>query len=404
MDHVEELGADFFADPHATYRRWRDRGTVHQYRMPSGSPCWVITGYAASRAAMTDPRLAKSAASYDELIGRPSTPFGADGSYLIANMLFADPPDHTRLRKLVNAAFTAHTVRALRPRVEQITAALLDRMAEYHDVDVDLIEVFAAPLPIAVISELLGVPLADRERFRVWVNAWISVGSVVNADQAADAVTAARSMTEYLTGLVRATRESPRDDLLSALVRARDDRDQLSERELIAMAFLLLVAGFETTVNLIGNSMFALLRHPDQLAALRRDPSLVPGAVEEFLRYDGPVNHATFRYATEPVVVDGTEIPTGGLVSIALPAANRDPDRFPSPDRLDVSRDAGGHLAFGYGIHYCVGATLARLEAEIAFTQLLDRFPNLTLAVPADQIPWQASVRKRGLTTLPVRL
>jgi cytochrome P450 len=211
-------------------------------------------------------------------------------------------------------------------------------------------------------------------------------------------------MTEYLTDLVRATREHPGDDLLSALVRARDDRDQLSERELISMAFLLLVAGFETTVNLIGNSVYALLCHPDQLRALRSDPTLVPGAVEEFLRYDGPVNHATFRYATEPVVFDGTEIPIGGLVAVALPAANRDPRRFPCPDSLDVARDAGGHIAFGYGIHYCVGASLARLEAEIAFTQLLDRFPHLALAVPAEEVHWQPSVRKRGLTTLPVRL
>ncbi|HEX4725588.1 MAG TPA: cytochrome P450 [Pseudonocardiaceae bacterium] len=402
MDHVEELGADFFADPHATYRRWRDRGAVHEYRMPSGTRCWVITGYSECRTALADPRLAKSAAAFDELTGKQTTPFGTDGANLITNMLFSDPPDHTRLRKLVNAAFTAHTVRALRPRVEEITSGLLDRMAEQEQVD--LVDAFAAPLPIAVISELLGVPLADRGRFRAWVNSWISVGSVTSADEDDEAVEAARAMTEYLTDLVRTTRERPGTDLLSALVRARDDGDKLSERELISMAFLLLVAGFETTINLIGNSVYALLCHPDQLLALRRDPSLVPAAVEEFLRYDGPVNHATFRYATEPVVFDGIEIPTGGLVSIALPAANRDPERFAHPDRLDVSRDAGGHIAFGYGIHFCVGAPLARLEAEIAFTQLLARFPNLGPAVPLERMRWQPSVRKRGLTALPVRL
>jgi cytochrome P450 len=395
-ERVEQLDGDFFADPYRYYRQWSERGSVHQVRLPAGTTEWVITGYAAGRAALADPRLRKGVAGADELLARHTgTPMSAGGRLLTTHMLGADPPDHTRLRRLVNKAFTARRVAALRPRVEEITAGLLDAMAGRDEVD--LIASFAEPLPITVICELLGVRFADRDEFRGWTKTLLT--STNSRDTRA---LAAAEMARYLAGLVQAKRDEPTDDLLGALVQARDADDQLSETELVSTAFLLLVAGHETTVNLIGNGALALLRNPAQLRALQADPARVPAAVEEFLRYDSPVNVATLRYTEEPVVIDGVEIPAGQFVHVAIGSANRDPARFAEPDRLDVERTSNGHVAFGHGIHHCVGAALARLEGEIAFTGLLQRFPRLELA--AEDLEWQPSMRVRGLVSLPVRL
>jgi len=312
-------------------------------------------------------------------------------------MLNLDPPDHERLRKLVNKAFTARRVSELRPRITAITAGLLDDMSTRREVD--LLASFAFPLPITVICELLGVPVADRDQFRAW-SATIVADTVSPEVFQADA----GAMVRYFQTLLAARRREPADDLLSALISARDEGDHLSENELLSMAFLLLVAGHETTVNLIASGTLALLLNPGELARLRADPSLLGSAVEELLRYVNPVNNATFRFAAEPVEIGGVPIGPNEVVFVSLSGANRDPARHTDPDRLDLGRDCGGHVAFGHGIHYCLGAPLARLEAEIAFRGLLERFGSMTLAVPADELRWRPSTLIHGLESLPVRL
>ncbi|MFJ1762439.1 cytochrome P450 [Amycolatopsis sp. NPDC088138] len=344
-------------------------GPVYRTTSPRG---WVVTGYAEARAALSDPRLRKAGANA-RWAGRPA----GRGSH----MLDADPPDHTRLRKLVNQAFTARAVEALRPRIEEITAALLDDLAR-HD-EVDLLAAFAVPLPITVIGELLGVEPGARAEFHRLSRDLGDPG-----------------LRTFLGELVRAKRARPADDVLSRLVLAHDRDDRLSDTELVATAFLLLFAGYETTVHLIGNGVYALLRNPDQFDALRADPALVPAAVEEFLRFGGPVGFATLRYTGEPVELGGVRIPADEFVHVALGAANRDPARFADPGRLDLARHPAGHVGFGHGIHHCVGAPLARLEAQIAFTQLVRRFPRLSLA---GDVRWQDGIRIHGLVELPVR-
>ncbi|MGW5316113.1 cytochrome P450 family protein [Nocardia thailandica] len=395
---VHELGADFFADPYAAYRRWRASGPVHRVRFPDGTIRWVVIGYAEVRAAFVDPRLGKDITAINALVlAERGTPLmDPQSAALLGNMLNMDPPGHTRLRALITAAFTPRRVAALRPA---ITALAQDLVAALDpDAETDLLAAYAEPLPIAVICALLGVPAPDRDDFRAWTRAMVAV-----AGREQERAAAAGAMAAYLADLVREKTVRPGEDLLSGLVRAEADGDRLTPPELVAMAFLLLVAGHETTVNLIANGLHALLGDPPALAALCADPAGIPAAIEEFLRYDGPVNMATMRYAIEPLTLGGTEIPAGDLVYLAPAAADRDPDRFPDPDRLDLSREPTGHLAFGHGIHFCVGAPLARLEAEIAFTTLLARFPDMRLA--GTRAPGrQASTLIRGLDTLPVRL
>ncbi len=390
----EPFSPEFNTNPHPTYAVLRDHSPVQRVTLPSGLPVWLITRYEDVRAMLADPRLSK------DVQRLPS-----HGQYLAAtadvrdvisrHMLNADPPDHTRLRKLVNKAFTPRRVEELRPRVQQITDELLDRMAPLDRAD--LIEEFAFPMPVTVICELLGVPVEDRDEFRVWSN------TIIEGLGAGERfATAAEAMYEYLRDLVEAKRRSPGDDMLSDLVAVREEGDRLSEGELTSMAFLLLVAGHETTVNLIGNGVYLLLTHPDQLALLRSDPGLLPRAVEEFLRYEGPVETSTLRFTTEPVEVGGVTIPAGEVVLVALASANRDPRRFADADRLDITRADSQHLAFGHGIHFCLGAPLARLEGQVAIGELLARFPDLALAVPPEELAWRPGTLIRGLRELPV--
>ncbi|MGF6883653.1 cytochrome P450 [Nocardia sp. GAS34] len=399
---IDELGDDFFADPHVYYARWRETGPVVRVRMPrNGVPAWVVIGYEEARAALADHRLLKGVAGMREVFERKNTQqfFANPGSFdLSVHMLNSDPPDHTRLRKLVNKAFTARAVNALRPRIQEITDALLDAM-EGSD-EVDLLQAFAVPLPVTVICELLGVPFEDRERFQRWTK--LLLGGAEATEE--EVGTAAADMSLYLRDLVEGKRAEPGEDLLSGLVLASDEDDRLSEQELVSMAFLLLVAGHETTVNLIANGTRALLFNPAQLRALREDPSSTPAAVEEFLRHDGPVGWSTFRYTGEPVRIAGIDIPEGEFVLVALGAANRDPARFADPENLDLAGETAGHLAFGHGIHYCVGAPLARLEADIAFRGLVQRFPDMSMTPEAATVAWQPSTLIHGMTEFPVRL
>ncbi|MER6347322.1 cytochrome P450 family protein [Streptomyces sp. NPDC001595] len=395
MDVVDlaALGESFTRDPYPVYARLRAQGPVHRIRMPEGGArAWLVVGYEAGRAALADSRLTK-----DWSRASPELPLGAVSSG--PHMLRSDPPDHTRLRKLVAREFTARRVEELAPRVQKTTDALLDRMLAAPDGRADLVEALSFPLPISVICELLGVPDLDRESFRTWSN------DALGATEPENRKAAAAAMARYMTELVEDKRQHPGDDLLSALMHgSADDGDRLSREELIGMAWLLLVAGHETTVNLISNGVLALLTHPEQLAALRSDPSLIDNAVEEMLRYEGPVETPTYRFTVDPGTIGDTVVPGGGeLVLVAMADANRDPARFPSPDRFDISRDARGHVAFGHGIHYCLGAPLARLEARIAVRTLLERCADLTLDIHPAAITWRPGMMIRGPRSLPVR-
>src|SRR5580698_6711812 len=398
----QPLGDGYFQDPLSVFARMREQSPVTSVITPEGQRAWLITRYEDVRRALADPRLSKD---WRKLRSPGFVPDPSVG-FLMAHMLNADPPDHTRLRRLVQKAFTPGRVAALRPRIEAITGALLDAMAEgavaagdSPDGAIDLITAFAFPLPMTVICELLGIPDGDRDEFKTWSQVILSSTATFDEYRAAGG-----AMYAYFTALLADKRAAPADDLLSALITARDSGDSLDEPELLAMIFLLLVAGHETTVNLIATGTLALLTHPSEFARLRSDPSLLPSAVEELLRYANPLNHATDRYAPEPLDVGGVLIPAGEPVLVVTSSANRDPARFPDPDRLDLGRDASGHVAFGHGIHYCVGAPLARLEGEIAFGALLARFPGLSLAVEPAALRWRPSSLIHGLETLPVRL
>ncbi|MGH3164289.1 MAG: cytochrome P450 family protein [Trebonia sp.] len=390
------LDQEFYQDAHSVDARVRTEGPARPVLMPDGRPGWLVTSYSEARALLTDPRLSKDARGVAKVL--PPGLEGAFASPLMANMLFSDPPDHTRLRRLVSKAFTSRAIERLRPRIGQAADELLEALS--GGVPVDLIDGYALPLPVIVICDLLGVPASDRAAFREW-----TLGFVTDLlPDAEDKAVIGMRISEYLSALINAKRDNPGDDLLSGLAHVADEEDRLSQGEILSMAFLLLTAGFETTVNLIANGVLALVQHPDQLALVRSDPSLLPGAVEEFLRYESPVHVATERFTTEPVRVGETEIPAGQLVHISVLAANRDGARFTEPDRLDITRQPAGHLTFGHGIHHCIGAPLARLEAEIAIGRLLARFPGLALASDAGPLRWHDSTLMHGLRSLPVRL
>ncbi|KOV59324.1 hypothetical protein ADK64_33515 [Streptomyces sp. MMG1121] len=397
-DGAETVDGSFARDPHEVYRRWREEGGVRKVRFSGAAPLagWVVTGHAACRAALADPRLSKDGAT-EAYARHEGLPTGGPGGALTSHMLNSDPPRHTRLRRLVQQAFTQRRVAELRPRIEARVTALLDALDGTDEVD--LIARFALPLPLAVIFDLLGADPGGQGILRVR-------GHTVHGDggDGEVSVPTAEAMLDRLRALIDAKRAHPGDDLLSALIAARDHGDRLTEQEVTSMAFLLVIAGHQTTANLLANGLHALLAHPGRLAAVRADAALIPGLTEEVLRHDSPFALASLRYTTEPVTIAGTAIPAGEFVQIALLAANRDPDVFEDPDRFDPGRDASRHLAFGHGVHRCLGAPLARLQAEIAFGHVLRRFPGLRLADPQRAPQWQDNPRHRGLLTLPVRL
>jgi cytochrome P450 len=402
---VDLLAPDLLADPYAGFGRLRERGPVLRGHYLDGSPAWFVTRYDDVRTVLTDPRFVNdpesvtgagdTRASVMESIGVPVEYV----RYLIGTVLDTDPPDHTRLRRLVSGAFTARRVAELRPRVEAITAGLLDGLARAGD-PVDLVEAFAYPLPITVICELVGIDEADRPAWREWGRAIVAM----EPDRVGPAV---RSMVDHINGLVERRRYTPADDLLTALIRAHDDDgDRLSDAELVAMVLALVFAGHETTAHLIGNGTVALLTHPDQLDLLRADPDLWPAAVRELMRWCGPVQILRLRYAADDVELDGTMIRRGDAVQTVVVSANFDPRHYDDPQRLDVTRlvDAhgDGHLGFGQGIHYCLGAALARQEGEVALRGLVDRFPRLRLAADPAALPWMPRPGTRRLAALPL--
>ncbi|MFI0978773.1 cytochrome P450 [Streptomyces sp. NPDC021093] len=391
-----QLSPDFVANPYPVYAALREQGPVHRVLTPEGEDLWIVVGHEECRAAYVDPRFSRDWRTYGHLA--PQLPAYAHGPGN-AHVLLSDPPDHTRLRRLVAREFTPRRIEALAPRVQQVTDALIDAMEADGARTADVIDALAFPLPMTVICDLLGVPDLDRESFRGWSNEVVSPTS-----PEAEAAAYGAAMP-YLTGLIQAKRKAPGEDLLSAMIHTADEAgDRLSEDELLSMAFLLIVAGHETTVNLIGNGLRALFNHPDQLALLRDDPDgLIDGAVEEILRFDGPVEGSTPRIAREDIEFGGAHIPAGSSVVIVMADADRDGTRFDEPARFDIRRDARGHIAFGHGLHYCLGAPLARLEGRIALRTLLERFPDLAADGSPDAGPWIPGLLIRGVRELPVR-
>ncbi|MFI6621035.1 cytochrome P450 [Streptomyces sp. NPDC050528] len=428
---------EFATNPYPAYAWLREHAPVHKTRLPSGVEAWLVTRYGDAKQALADPRLSKNPAHHDEPAhakGKTGIP-GERKAELMTHLLNIDPPDHTRLRRLVSKAFTPRRVAEFAPRVQELTNDLIDRFAA--EGSADLIHDFAFPLPIYAICDLLGVPREDQDDFRDWAGMMIRHGGGPRGGVARSV----KKMRSYLAELIHRKREAltdaptphldanlsgapaqqpgrnpsdtpasapaPGEDLLSGLIRASDHGEHLTENEAAAMAFILLFAGFETTVNLIGNGTYALLTHPDQRTRLEKslaagEHDLLETGVEELLRYDGPVELATWRFATRPLTLGGEDIAAGDPVLVVLAAADRDPERFADPDVLDLGRRDNQHLGYGHGIHYCLGAPLARLEGQTALATLLTRLPDLQLAVDPADLRWRGGLIMRGLRTLPV--
>lgn len=389
---IDLTSPTFWMNPYPVYRQLQEQEPA--YRAPSAMPgggMWLITRYADVAALFREARYSNDMSRIipaDQL------------SEFSKTLIFRDPPDHTRLRSLVGQAFTPRRVRDLEPRIAAIVDELLAR-ARLHGT-MDFVADFAAALPSSVIAELLGVPNEERAQFQTWSHAIASGADNHRATPESRQAyrDAGAALARYFRGLLAERRRQPQDDLTTALLQARDVQDQLSEDELLQTCSLLLLAGYETTVRLLGNGLLTLLRHPDQFALLRQRPALLPQAIEEMLRYESPVQQAILRITTEPVEVAGRQFEAGQMLSAVIGAANRDPAQFPNPDQFDITREPNRHLAFGFGIHFCLGAPLARAEARIAFARLFEQMPALRLANP--EADWEPNTRVRGLRSLAI--
>ncbi|SMD26309.1 cytochrome P450 [Kibdelosporangium aridum] len=361
-------------------------------RLPYGGDAWVARRHDDVKAVLGDPRFSRAVA-FGKDVPR-STPLIREDR----TILDMDPPDHTRLRKLAAKAFTAKRVELLRPRVQQIVNTLIDEMIA-KGAPADLMSSVSWPLPITVICEMLGVPYEDREKFRGWTDAALAL----TAFTPAEIEQAQQNLTDYMSGLLDQRRENPQEDLLTALMQARDNDDRLNPDEIAQLAVALLVGGHETTANQFGNFVYNLFNHPEELAKLRANPDMVNSAVEELLRHTPLGASGGFvRIATEDIELGGTTVRAGEGVFVDLIAANRDPRRFDNPQELRLDREVVGHIAFGHGVHHCIGAQLARLELQVALGTLFKRFPDLSLAVDAQEVPWKHGRLVRGLQELPV--
>jgi cytochrome P450 len=375
------------------YSEQRATEPVSRVVLPSGHEAWLVSRYEDARGVLADPRFSRDL-FYP---GAPCLFEPGDFSTGETSLLNLDPPDHTRVRRLAAKGFTARRIEGLRGRVEQITSDLLDQMSAKQP-PVDLIEEFAFPLPTTVICELLGVPFDDREHFRAWSKVIVTPGQHSMDDVAA----AQRESADHMKRLIATKRRTPSHDLLTALIEARDNDARLSEEELVTLANTLLLAGHETTVSLISTGVVLLIRHPDQLAALRADPTLIEPAVEEILRYDGPAETSLLRVALADVEVGGVRIQKGEAVIAVTGSANFDEAEFADPATFDITRKHNPHMGFGHGIHFCIGAPLARIEGQVALPALFDRFPGLRLAVPQEDIVWRPPLSIRGPAAVPV--
>jgi len=388
------LTPEFHANPYPFYQRMRESDPVHQ--SPLG--LWVLTRYDDCVTSLRDPRFGRD--GFEAIL---SAQYGEESETgrLPRSMLFRDPPDHTRLRSLVNRAFTPRVIEGMRGQIQAVVDRLLDQVERRGHMDV--IADLAYPLPVTVICDMLGVPVGDHEQMRDWssdiIRSLDAIGIPSDDSVVERGRVGRRGIADYFRGLLPDRRRHPRADLLSSLIAVEEQGDRLTEGELLATCVLLFIAGHETTVNLIGNGLLALLRHPEELERLRSEPALIGSAVEELLRFDSPVQR-TARITNAEVEVGGKTLPPGAFVVTAIGAANRDPRHFPDPDRLDIGRSENRHIAFGFGIHFCLGAPLARVEGQLALGTLMRRMPKLRLASP--DLEWRESSTLRGLKALPV--
>lgn len=394
-DRKLRLGEELISPLHTLYDGLQVDGSPRPAHLALNHPVWVVTRYRDAKKVLSHPGVRRDAKQAAELYTRRTGINCMEvGASLSQHMLNADAPDHTRLRELVSHAFTARQVGRLQPYIERNTEELLEAMATREQVD--LMADFAVPLTIAVIFELLGIPEDQREHAR---SSWERQSQLLSPT---DADALAVEQAEYVRNLLAAKRAHPADDVFSYLVQAADEMGQLSESQLVAMAHLLMMSGFETTMNMIGNAMVTLFNNPEQLALLRSRPELLPSALEELVRFDSPVRASMLRFTVEDVELDEVTIPAGEYVLVSNLTANHDAEKFDDPDRLDLTRNASGHLGYGYGAHQCIGASLARLESRIAIGRLLNRFPNLTLAVPHTELQWLPITFLRALIRVPV--
>jgi pimeloyl-[acyl-carrier protein] synthase len=386
---------EFLENPYPFYQKLRENAPAYWFphQGPTGG-MWMATRYSDVAVLLKDERLGKDAT---RILPPEKLEQGQDRKDLVTS----DPPDHTRLRALVNLAFTPKIVKDLEPRIRQIIAELFDQVRDRRRMD--FMPDFAVPLPVIVIAELLGVPVEDRFDFRQWSNVFATSVDAVKANENSikEGEDAAQQLMEYFKDLIKQRRAQPKGDLISALILVRDGGDRLTEEELLGMCQLLLIAGHETTVNLLGNGLLALLCHPDQLELLKKNPQYMESAVEEMLRYDSPVQRSTVRFTLEPITIAGQEIDAGQQVSAVIASANRDPLQFPDPDRFDITRNPNRHLSFGRGIHFCLGAPLARTEARLAFEFLLQEAPNIEFG--EGKFVRNGNTFFRGLNSLPVK-
>ncbi|WP_404962159.1 cytochrome P450 [Streptomyces sp. 147326] len=390
---AQPFGEWFSRDPHAVYADLRAAGSVHRVALPDGSPVWLVTHEADVRAGLSDQRLSVNKRHSATGFSGFSLPPALD-----RNLLNIDPDDHLRLRRLVAKGFTARHVEVLR---DSIAAAVDGQVAQLAaeiagSGEADLVAGFARPLPLRVIGALLDIPAGDQERFAAWVATMLSPRSREGLVQAIG------DIHRFLVDLVALRRAAPGDDMLSRLIAARDEEDRLTEDELVSLAFLILGAGSENVQHVISAGVLTLIEHPEQLAELRVRPARVADAVEEILRYTSPNQTAIRRFPTEAVEIGGVPIPAGDTVLFSLASAHRDPARYPDPDRFDIDRADKAHLALGHGMHYCLGAPLARLQLTLALGSIIERLPHLRLARPADRLRWHSTFRFRALHDLPV--
>jgi cytochrome P450 len=398
---IDTSSQAFKANPYPTYAQIRAIDPVHRVSSTEdGRSIWLITSYEEAEAALRDPRLIKRGRDVipPEMSILQRIPNVAVYEQISSHMLSTDPPDHTRLRGLVNKAFTPHLVEQWRGRIQAITDESLDAVQDKGKME--LINDFAFPLPMTVISEMLGIPVDDRQKFRYWSN--LLVTGIGDTPTFIKNFPMMEDFASYIYQLASTRRSQPQDDLITKLVQAEAEGVKLSQNELVSMIFLLIIAGHETTVNLIGNGVLALLQHPEQAQLLRQDPTLIRSAIEELLRYNGPLFNATARWAREDLEIGGKQIRRGDMISVELASANHDERQFFQADELDITRQENRHIAFGKGIHYCLGAPLARLEGQIAIGTLLRRLPNLRLDIDPRNLTWRPGTLVHALDMLPV--
>ncbi|WP_339255400.1 cytochrome P450 [Paenibacillus sp. FSL R5-0713] len=395
---VDFMDHSFIQQPFPVYEKLRAEEPVHRLLLPSGHAAWMVTRYEDAVNILQDSRFVTGVLDNRNVETEESLP--PHQAIISRNLISVGPEDHRRLRRLIQKAFTPRMIERLRGRIVEISDELLDKIQAGNTREFDLIEDYAFPLPIIVICEMLGVPLKDQDKFRAWSNTIMESVSNPQMNQESDEVM--KAFVNYLQELITQRRNHIQQDLISDLIGIEEEGDKLTEQELYALVFVLIIAGHETTVNLIGNGMLALLEHPQQKQLLMDQPDLIQAAVEEVLRFNGPAEISNVRWATENVDFQGIQIRQGDMMLVALSSANRDSSQYENPDTFDITRKVNDHIAFGKGIHYCLGAPLARLEGEIAINALLHRLPEIRLNTDAKLLEWRPGMIIRGLKAFPV--